>query len=776
MDAPGNADLVAAAAAAGPPAPCPTAATHPWCDKRLAAKERAELFVSAMTQDEKISLLGGQGVRHNGIVPGGHTGATVAVPRLGLPVVYLSDGPVGVRQGVATAFPAPMALSATWNPDLARRVGRAVATEAKAKGNDIVLGPTVNILRTPQNGRTYESYGEETLHNARMGVAWIRGAQSTGLIATMKHFAANNQEGQLGLPPFVSADGGRTQVSANMSQRTLREVYLPHFEAAVKQGDVGTAMCSYNKVNRIHVCENPFLLDTVLREQWGFGGMVMSDYGASKGTASGLNAGLDFVPAQGSLDQAYSPVQIQTAIALGQVSRRTIDDRVHAIIGTLFAFGFFDRRGFVDDDTQIPFGRHAALADRVEQRAITLLENDGTLPLDQRVRSIAVIGPYADQFVAGGGSGGVEPRPGSVVTALAGIRERAGERVEVTHTDGSNPEVAESLAAAADVAVVVVGDVQSEGTDKTCVSMNCSNDVLTSNSTLITSGSNCVQRTCPINGLDNDQLVSRVAAAQPSTVVVLQTGGPVLTPWRDEVAALLAAWFPGQAGGTALASVLWGDTDPGGRLPATFPDTADQLPTAGDPSRYPGTLNNAEYSEGLLVGYRWYDAKKLRPAYPFGAGQSYTSFRYGRLKVTRGGAPGAAATAHVRISNTGRRPGITVPQLYVSKPSAPRLPQPVRQLVASDSVRIPARGSVRVSLPLNDRSFASWDTSARGGGAWRVVPGCYRLSIGTSSRDLADHVRVARGKACSRARLALPARGSFELPLPPAASARQVGR
>ncbi|WP_172833917.1 beta-glucosidase family protein [Nocardioides scoriae] len=727
-----------------------------------------------MTLDEKVSLLGGQGVVHNGIVPGGHTGATVAVPRLGLPVVYLSDGPVGVRQGVATALPVPMALSATWDLGLARRAGRAVATEAKAKGNDIVLGPSVNILRTPQNGRTYESYGEETLQNARTGVAWVQGAQSTGVIADIKHYAGNNQEGQLGLPPFVSADGGRTNVSANMTQRTLREVYLPHFEAAVKQGKVGTLMCSYNKVNEVHVCENKFLLDTILRQQWGFRGMVISDYGASKGTATGLNAGLDFVPAQGLLDRSYSPTQIRAALTLGQVSESTLDKRVHAIIGTLFAFGFFDRSGFTDDDQQIPFAQHDVLARQIEERAITLLKNNGVLPLKGSTKRIAVVGTYADEFVTGGGSGGVEPRPGAVVTALDGIRDRAGRAVRVTFTDGSDPAESARQARAADVAIVVVGDVQSEGTDKTCVSMNCSNDALTSNSTLITSGSNCVERTCPINGTDNDRLVSQVAAAQPRTVVALQTGGPVLTPWRNKVAAVLEAWYPGQAGGSALARVLWGDVDPGGRLPATFPATADQLPTAGDRRRYPGVANSALYSEGLLVGYRWFDANKLRPAYPFGAGLSYTRFRYGNLTVTRGGPRGAVATAHVTIRNVGRRPGIAVPQLYVSKPSTRPLRQPVRQLAASHSVHIPAGRSVRVSLPLNDRSFASWDSSLRGEGGWRIPRGCHRLSIGMSSRTLTSSAVIARGAACPGARLRLPVTGLFDLPLAPPASSQRA--
>jgi beta-glucosidase len=292
---------------------------------------------------------------------------------------------------------------------------------------------------------------------------------------------------------------------------------------------------------------------------------------------------------------------------------------------------------------------------------------------------------------------------------------------------------------------------------------------------LLTMGSSCVQQSCPLNGHGENALVDAVARAQRRTVVVLETGGPVLTPWRDRVAAVVEAWYPGQQGGTALAHVLWGDVDPGGRLPATFPAAPRQVPTATR-RQYPGIGDRAAYSEGLLVGYRWYDAHHLRPAYPFGAGLSYTTFRYSHLAVRRGGPRHAVATVTLDVTDTGRRAGVAVPQLYVSKPHTRRLSQPPKQLVGGTAVRVPAGRTVRVSLPLDDRSFASWDPRAGHGGSWRALPGCYRLRVGTSSRHLFAPLVVGRGAGCRGADVHLPTAGHFFLPLPPGPSVTRVGR
>lgn len=740
--------------------PCPTERSHPWCDRSLSADRRATLFQRAMTLDEEITLLGGQGM---GAAP--HTGGTYAIPRLGLREVYLTDGPVGVRQGRSTLMPIPVALAATFDPAAARRYGATVADEAKRKGNDVVYAPTVNILRTPQNGRTFEGFGEDTFLISRTGLEWIRGAQAQGVIATVKHYAANNQEGLGGVPPIASADGSRMLVNVNVDHRTLFETYLPQFEAAVKQGRVGTVMCSYNRINRSYGCQNPVTLQEVLRGRWGFRGFTIADYGASKDTVRDLNRGLDFVPFQGVTDQSYRPELIRLAVESGAVSRATLDAHVRRILRTLFAFGVFDRAAYADAPATIDKPAHRRVARDLAARAITMLKNDGVLPLSPRIRTIAVIGPYADRVPVGGGSGSVVAE--RTVTVLDAIRKRAGPGVRILHTDGSVPAIAAAMAAEADVAIVATGDVQTEGQDKDCLGLSCSTDTVNSNGVLFLQGSSCLQQECPLNGQDQEGLIEVVAAAQPRTVVVLQTGGPVLTPWRTRVAGLLEAWYPGQEGGSAVASVLWGDVDPGGRLPATFPASADQLPTAGSRLLYPGVAEEVYYREGRRIGYKWYDAQRSRPAYPFGFGKSYTSFRFGRLTVRPASGPNRVAVASVSVTNVGRRDGVAVPQLYVAKAASRTVDQVPKQLVGYASVDVPRGRTVRVSFPLNERSFASWV----GGAGFRVVPGCYRFGVGGSSRSIQHTATVARGASCGAGAVRLSGRtGDVRLPLPAAAT------
>lgn len=754
-----------ARAAASGAARCGDPAARPWCDTSRSPDARAALLQAAMTQDEEVRLIGGD---VGGASP--HTGASFAIPRLGVPAIFFSDGPVGPRQGAATAMPIPMALAAGFDSGLARAHGGEIGQEARAKGNDVVFAPTVNILRNPQGGRSYEAYGEETFLVGRTAVGWITGAQSAGVVANVKHFAANNQEGQAGAPPLTAIDGGRMLVNANIDERTLREVYFPHFEAAVKQAGVGSVMCSYNRVNGPYACESAHNLQQVLEREWGFRNFVLSDYGAAHNTVANLNNGLDFEPSGlGPLD-SYNPQQVDAALASGQVSKATLDAHVLRILRTLFAFGVLDRPAYANDDAQIDKAAHAGTAEQIAEQGTVLLKNaGGLLPLSPTVRSIAVIGPYADRFVTGGGSGTVTPF--AATTVLAGIRARVGPGVSVTYADGSDQAAAAAAAKAADVAVVVVGDVQTEGQDKDCIGLNCANDTADSQSVLLLQGTTCAQQSCPLNGTDEDGLVSAVAAAQPRTVTVLETGGPVLTPWRDQVPALLEAWYPGQEGGRAVARVLFGDADPAGRLPATFPASADQLPTAGNRAAYPGVAEEETYAEGLGVGYRWYDAHGLTPAYPFGAGLSYTTFRYDHLTVTAG-RPGTqeVATVTADVTNTGGRTGTAVPQLYLGKPASAALAQPVRQLAGYAKVALAPGQTARVSFPLNDRSFASWDTP---GSRWVIPPGCYALGVGSSSRDLPLAGTIARGDGCAAAALRLGVDGDFFLPLP--ADARVVG-
>ncbi len=712
---------------------------HAWCDASLSPDQRAGLLLNALTPDEKVSLLGGDDVF--GVTGGAHThtGTSNGVDRVGLPPVYFSDGPVGPRQGSATALPIPMALAATFDPRMAFRHGSTIANEARNKGNDVVFAPTVNIMRTPLGGRTFEAYGEDPFLVSRLTVGWIQGAQSQGVIANVKHFAANNQEGEAGPAADVSApgqplgppaaQGNRLTVNANVDERTLREVYLAQFEAAVREAHVGSVMCSYNRLNGQYACENRTLLERILKRDWGFRGFVLSDYGAAHNTIASLNNGLDFDPWPGF---AYSPLLVDVALATGQASTQEVDEHVRRILRTLFAYGFFDRPAFRDDDGQIDKPGHAATAQRIEESAITLLENRrGALPLNaSRLRSIAVIGSDADKFKTGGGSGAVTPF--SFTTPRRAIAQRAGPGVNVTYNDGSNADSAAAAAKAANAAVVFAGDYDTEGVDRRCLTLECPN----------------------YNG-DQDALIEKVAAANPNTIVVLETGGPVLTPWRDRVRGLLEAWYPGEQGGSAIARVLFGDTDPGGRLPATFPQREGDLPTAGDPAKYPGVAENETYKEGVLVGYRWYDANRIAPAFPFGFGHSYTTFAHRRLRVKAAPGGSTGATVSVDVVNTGRRTGTDVPQLYLGLPQpAPGVIQPPKALKGFGKVSLARGRRTRVTFALDSRALSYWDVNADD---WRIGRGCYRVMVGRSSRQIDQRaVMAVRGARCRGAAAVIP--------------------
>jgi beta-glucosidase len=729
--------LGASASSAGAAGRC---GDHPWCDTSLSPDARADLLLDALTRDEKIELLAGD--EQFGVAGGAHnhTGTSDGIPRLDVPTTYYSDGPVGPRQGSSTAMPIPMALAATFDPAMARRHGETIASEARAKGNDVVFAPTVNVMRTPLNGRTFEAYGEDPFLVSRLTVGWIEGAQSTGVIANVKHYAANNQEGNAGPAAGASgpgqplgppaSQGNRLTVNSIVDERTLREVYLPQFEAAVKEANVGSVMCSYNRLNGQYACENKHLLQEVLGE-WGFEGYVLADYGADHDTAASLNNGLDFEPWPGIV---YGPTMVNAALATGRADMADVDEHIRRILRTQFAYGFFDRDAYKDDDAQIDKPAHANTAKEIEQNAITLLENRGkALPLQaSKLKSIAVIGSDATKFKTGGGSGAVTPF--EFQTPLDSITQRAGSGVQVNYEDGKDPAAAAAAAKAADVAIVFAGDYETEGADRECLSLECPN----------------------YNG-DQDALIEQVAAEQPNSVVVLESGGPVLTPWRGKVRALLEAWYPGAQGGPAIASVLFGDSEPGGRLPATFPQRDEDIPTAGDPEKYPGVAENVTYKEGLDVGYRWYDANGIEPAYPFGAGMSYTRFRYSKLKV-RG------AKVSFRVRNTGRRAGSDVPQLYLGAPAGSPVPVPPKWLAGFKRVRLQPGKARTVTISIRKRSRQYWQVDSS---SWQDLPACLPVIVGASSRDirlrgdLCPKLPGSKGRCPARRRLVFHVSGSF---------------
>ncbi|MEA2401967.1 MAG: beta-glucosidase [Thermoleophilaceae bacterium] len=694
---------------------------HPWCDTSLSPERRAQLLLDALTPAERIGLLAGDEAGGVTGQAGTHTGTGLGVPRLDLPPLYLTDGPVGVRQGPGTALPSSLALAASFNRRLARRDGGVVGNEAKLKGNDVVYAPTINLLRTPLWGRAFESLGEDPFLTGQLGVEWIRGAQAQGVIANVKHFAANNQE------------NNRFTIDARVDERTLNELYLPQFEAAVKQGHAGSVMCSYNRLNGPHACENTWLLQQVLRHRWGFRGFVLADYGASKRIGSGLLAGLDFEPypffdADGG--ENYTPAAVEAALAARHTRQALVDRAVGHLLRTLFAYGFFDRAAYADDDSRVDKAGHAEEARRLAEAGTVLLENDGALPLDPaRLKSLAVIGADGDVYKNGGGSSDVQPY--SLVTPRAGIAARAGAGVDMRYDPGDDPRRAADVARGADAAVVVVADEAGEGADKSCLGLDCG----------------------AAAGLRRDELIDSVAAANHRTIVVLETAGPVLTPWRDRVEGIVESWYPGSAGGTAIARVLFGDVDPGGRLPATFPRRAQDLPTAGDPRRYPGVGDVVHYSEGVLVGYRWYDRRGIAPAFPFGHGLSYASFAFRRPRM-RPAPRGLGARVSLEIVNTGRRTGVAVPQLYLGLPGARGRVQPPRQLKGFESVTLRPGRRARVHFRLGARAFSYWDVRRH---RWQVAPGCYRMLLGRSSRRIVARATIAvRGARCPGAATAIP--------------------
>jgi len=443
-------------------APTPAAAAgrcgaHPWCNTALPPTARADLVLAQMTTAEKVAMLGG--VDFSGGVtssPTSHTGIEMGVPRLGVPTVYYTDGPLGPRQGQSTGMPAPLGLAATFSPTMARLYGTVVGNEARDKGNDVVFGPTINIMRTPLGGRTYEAYGEDPFLVAQTATAWIDGLQSQGVMADIKHFAENNQEGEdptgllnkPGAPIGVGLIGNRMLENSVVDDRTLHEIELYGFEQAIAHAHPATVMCSYNRVNGTYACENGHLLTAILRGQFGFDGYVLADYGAAHNTIASLNNGLDFEPWP---PLAYQPLLIDAALATGAVSTSTLDGHVRNILSTWFRYGLFDRAPYRDDDSQINKPAHASDAREIERQAATLLTNPhGLLPLKRaRLRRIAVIGKPATTFVTGGGSGNVTPF--HFTGLLDGIRADAARRTEVTYDDGSNVASAVADAKAADV-------------------------------------------------------------------------------------------------------------------------------------------------------------------------------------------------------------------------------------------------------------------------------------------------------------------------------------
>jgi beta-glucosidase len=690
------------------PAAAAQAAPQPWMDPGQSPDKRADEMAAQMTLPEKVNLVTG-----TSLCGGGADGYVLGSPRLGLPDLNLVGSGMGVtdicnRQsnGQATELPAPIAMAASWDPQVAYRDGVLIGQETRDVGFNVAIGGDVNLARDPRNGRTFEAEGEDPLLAGTTVAAQLRGTQSQHLPATIKHFAENNEEQYRG-----------TQ-SSNVDERTMRELELRAFEIGVKQSGAAAVMCSYNRVNGTPACEDGHLLTDVLKHDWGFKGWVMSDWWACNPpltfdpmqfcqTDQAANAGLD----QEQPNAGYFGPALSGAVAAGTVPQSRLDVMVHRILRSLFASGVIDNP---PTKQPIDVARGSAVAQQVEQRSAVLLVNRGPLlPFNRaRIKSIAVIGAPANtappQSVSLTDSAKVSPI--NPDTPLQGIRDAA-PHANVSYANGSDPAAAAALAKTADVAVVYAQDTEGEGSNKANLTLD--------------------------GGAD--KLIAAVAAANPRTAVVLMTGSPVTMPWVGNVGAVLEAWYPGERGGHAIAALLFGDANPSGRLPITFPRSEADLPTAASTAEWPGDQNNIDYHEGLLLGYRWYDAKGIAPLFPFGFGLSYGGrFRYSKLSVTPTALPAApnpvdgppAITVSFTLTNAGTRTATEVPQVYLGFPSGSG--EPPHRLIGWKKVEQRPGQSKRITVRVPARSLAVWDTGQNG---WRIPPGVYSIRVGASSRD-----------------------------------------
>ena len=720
--------LGASAGALAPMAQAQTApAARPWLNPKLAPDARADLALKAMTQDEKLTII--FGYFGTDMLPkykripeslDGSAGYIPGIARLGVPAQFQTDAGVGVAtQGGAkdkrerTSLPSGLATTATWNPELAQKGGAMIGAEARSSGFNVQLAGGVNLTREPRNGRNFEYGGEDPWLAGAMVGAQIRGIQSNGVISTIKHYAVNGQE------------TGRFVLNAKIGEAEARTSDLLAFQFAIENSDPHSVMCSYNRLNGDYACENDFLLNTVLKKDWGYKGYVMSDWGATHSGAKAALAGLDQESGADAFDkQPFFKASLKAALASGEVPQARLDDMARRILRSLFASGVIEKPVKI---APIDYAAHAKITQADAEEGIVLLKNDGGhLPIAKTVKTIAVIGAHADAGVlSGGGSSQVYPIGGRAVqdvgpkgwpgpmiyfpsSPLKGLQSRL-PGAQIRYADGKDVAAAAKLAAQSDLVLVFADQWNGESFD----------------SPLTLEG-------------DQDALIAAVADANKKTVVVLETGGPVLMPWLGKVAGVVEAWYPGSAGGEAIARVLTGEVDASGRLPVTFPAALAQLPRPvldGDPKK-PDDAFEVDYTiEGAAVGYKWFDKNGHQPLFPFGHGLSYTSFAYSGLKAV---SQGGVLTVSFDVKNTGARTGKAVPQVYVS-PKAGGWEAPQR-LAAFKKVELAPGATTKVSLKVDPRLLAVWSDKAHG---WSVAAGDYVVTLGASSRDTAAKVDVA---------------------------------
>src|SRR5579864_8164421 len=701
----------------------------PWMNSGLSPDERASMVVKEMTIDEKITMLHGTGMV--GLSPmsplavhsNGGAGYVVEIPRLEIPAIQMSDAAYGVRMSgengrYSTALPSCVAGAASWDLQGGFEYGALIGRELRAQGYNMSLGGGVNLTREPRNGRTFEYMGEDPVLAGTMVASVIRGIQAQHVLGDIKHYALNDQE------------SGRNAVNINIDKRAARESDLLAFEIGIEESDPAGVMCSYNRVYGDYACESKYLLTDLLKKDWNFKGFVLTDWGGAHSVEKASAAGMDHEQ-PGWL---FYGDDLKKAVESGKVPQAELDDHVHRILRAMFATGLMDNP--VQRSVPDVLGG-LEVAQKLEEQSIVLLKNEKSqLPLDAaKIRSIAVIGPHADVgMISGGGSAQVDPPVGNAIlppgkgqtrwlepvwfptSPLKSIRAKAAG-TKVQFASGADAAKAAALAKNSDVAIIFAYQWESEGMDLPSLAL-------------------------PEH---QDDLIAKVAAANPHTVVVVESGGPVTMPWADKVSAILEAWFAGSSGSDAVANVLFGDVNPSAKLPLTFPRTEADLPhpTVVQPppesipnDKLPDVWNQiatglapfqVTYNEGVKVGYKWYDAEKKPVLFPFGHGLSYTTYSYSGLKVTPGKNPKVTFT----VKNTGKRDGAEVAQIYAALPAAAA--EPPKRLVGFNKVWLKAGESKEVTVEVNPKYLSIFNVEKNG---WQLLPGERSFMVGGSSQSL----------------------------------------
>ena len=701
---------------------------RPWMNRALDPDRRASLLEAQMTTEEKLTIVHGPMGRPRLGIPKperalGSAGFIPGIPRLGIPDLQEADASVGVtnpgniRPGDgATAFPSIMALAATWSRAMAYQSGVALGNEAWSKGFNVQLAGGINLMREPRNGRTFEYAGEDPLLAGILTGDAIRGIQSQNVVSTIKHFAFNNQE------------TARFFANVQIGDAAARESDLLAFEIAIETGKPGSVMCAYNLVNDFQACNSDWLLNQILKRDWAYPGWVMSDWGAVHSTESALH-GLDQESGEQLDAQVFFGAPLAEKVKSDPAYRSRLDDMVHRILRTLFAVGVMDRPAQLAPIDYVANGR---ASQAVAEEGAILLKNDGNLLPLKSAKRIAIIGGEAQFGVpSGGGSSSTIAIEGpGLQIPVMGTGVLGSRRLMIYHPsapldaihnllpetellvdDGRYPSSAAAIAKEADVAIVFATQWATESYDVPDISLP--------------------------NG--QDALIAAVAVANPHTIVVLETGGPVTMPWLDHVSAVLEAWYPGGRGGQAIANLLTGRANPSGRLPVSFPASLDQLPRpeivgAGANGERPAAGTRPiplPYKEGADVGYRWYARQKTKPLFPFGYGLSYASFAYSDFSVTGG----ATVTVNFTVRNISKVAGADVPQVYLTSLAG----EPELRLIGWDKVSLAPGESRQVAVTVDRRLLARFDAKAH---LWHIPAGRYGIALGTSSADLGAHAEM----------------------------------